>query len=132
MIRELMAVQKLRGNPKDFVILAGHSAIQDYDRIFTVKASLPPKLDQGNHVWVFNTNGQLVLVLVVHDEGEHVWVSNGKSETKMAREDIYPTGIPRTPTAIHKSKLHLYVGDKHAANFWHKGIGRRVTRPRGA
>lgn len=129
-IRALMAASKRKGNVKDFVIIAHHGVIYDHDRRFEVRAKLPETLTAGVHVYLFNRDGELEPMHVVRvEENGDPWVSNGNSAHKVTRGECYPTGIPRTPKLIHKSRLAPYIGERFAAMFWHKSLNRRVVHP---
>jgi hypothetical protein len=130
-IESMMKSAKRRGNPKDFVILAHHGIVYDHDRQWQVRAQLPKKLEPGWHVYTFDKDGQLAPMRVVRDEGENVWLTAGEgfSEHKVPRSECYPTGIPRTPKLVHKSRLISYIGARYAGLFWHQSLGRRVTNP---
>jgi hypothetical protein len=130
-VREVMHAQGKRGNPKDHVVLAGHRWIQDFDRSYEVQVTIPEKLEPDNHVFVFGPNGRLEVARVVRDEGPHVWVTRGRGEVRLGRGELYPTAIPRRPTAVHKKDLWLYVGESHAQHFWRKRIGRVLKRATG-
>lgn len=128
-MRELMKASKVRGNPKDFVLTSGNQYVADWERGVMVKATLPPKLDPGDHVWSHDRNNRLRVVNVVSDEGgESLVVANGVSQFTVARTEVFPTGLPIRPTLLHKSQLRELVGESAASLFWNHRLKMRVNQ----
>lgn len=127
-MRELMKVERLRGNPKDFVLAVKNTQILDFERAIMVKASLPEKIDHGNHVWNPDRDGRLRPLRVVEDLGDNLKVTNETAEFLIPRSEAYPTGLPIAPTLIHKSRLRFLVGEKVGGIFWNARINQRTTQ----
>jgi hypothetical protein len=124
-IRGHMSASRIKGNPKDYVLLVDHKYIVDYKRALEIKATLPAPLLPGMYVWVMNVHGQMVAVEVREDRGETLLTFNEKSETVVDRKEVFATPIPKTPTVVHKSKIAPLLGDRIQDMFWIKGVGMR-------
>lgn len=130
LIASVMAQYKQRGNPKNWVVLSEHSIIYDGEKTFKISATLPENLE-GEHVYVVDrfTKQQLMLrVLCLKDMGETLLLKDNRSEWNHPRSETYPTLIPGRATAVHRSRLAEYVGEKIAANWWKPNIGRVKAR----
>lgn len=140
LVAACMAAHGRRGNPRDYIVMSEHCKLYDGERIFEVQATLPAKLDKGDHVYLVNTTTPkqpMMVMCVVDDFGAEVLLSPTFSMDEVhrwPRTAIYPTAITGTATPIHKSQLAGIIGEKIAANWWHPTMGRvnhklRATSP---
>lgn len=126
-MREMLRETRTKGNPKDFVLATENCKLLDYERAIAVMASLPEKIEPGNHVWSHDKNGILRPVEVLRDDGAQLLVKNEVAEFMLERSEVFPTAIPFRPTLIHKSNLHKLVGDNVAGMFWNRRLRMRVN-----
>lgn len=126
-MKDLLRSTKTKGNAKDYVLATNNCHILDWERAIFVKATLPDKIDAGDHVWHLDRNSRLRTVIVVSDDGEKLLVKNDVAEFIVERGEVYPTGLPLRPTLIHKSNLYKLVGESVSSLFWNSRLKMRSS-----
>lgn len=133
-IHELMRSRKVKGNPRDFVVVVGGDTLIDRSGVFEISAQLSAKLEPGNHVWMrFVEKGmeRVLRRIVVEDEGKTLMIKD-EEETftqRVERIEVSALPLPKSPILIKKKLLDRYLGPAWKNRFWDSKLNRRRSKP---
>ena len=133
-IKAVMVDRRVRGNPRDFVLVLNAATIIDGSGVFELQTSLPAKLEPGNHVWLrYADKGfhKVSLRIIVEDNGESLLVKD-EAETfteVIPRTEAFTVPIPLGVQLVHKKKIGKMLGVIWGERFWNKMLKIRRNKP---
>lgn len=132
-IWKMMESKKIKGNPRDFVVVVGRNLLIDRSGVYEIEAQFPSKLEPGNHVYlnlIKKGIESVITLIVVEDKGEDLLIRDVKNTfTQLIRKtEVYPLPLPKSPILIHKKKLDFFLGPSWKKRFWNQKLKRRKNR----